>query len=59
VEYTYKTNWGKVQNDFYRRQNEAYITGIRTLESKKKVILEKERRKSSRMHVDNETGEAC
>jgi hypothetical protein len=55
VAYTFRTNWGQVQNQFYKRQNDAYVTGIRTLEEKKREVIENEK-KSLKLRVDNETG---
>ena len=56
VPYTFKTNWGQVQNSFYKRQNDAYVNGIRALDEMKREVIESERR-SMKTKVDNETGE--
>ena len=56
VAYTFKTNWGQVQHSFYKRQNDAYVNGIRALEEKKKEVLQSEK-KSMRLRVDPTTGE--
>ena len=56
IPYAFKTDWSKVQNQFYKRQNDAYVNHLRALELKKKEVVDKER-KSMRLQVDHETGE--
>lgn len=54
--YTHKTNWSHVQQSFFQRQNEAYVSGVRALEEKRREVLEGERR-SCKVRVDESTGE--
>lgn len=43
VPYTFKTNWGSVQRGFYKRQNDAYVGGVRALDELRREVEEEVR----------------